>query len=175
MFKKYDSKKENFIEVITHNKNILIKNGIKNLDYISLMSYFSLSEKQFNLFESLKTVNAKYGYLSRYLLSCGRKIGISQFYLTDYYQLKEQYNRYKKLYNNIKNKDDIKQFIKDTGIELINLKKYLELYKNILKFENIESKLKHDTSLLIKMIIEKFEDTNNRKSKIYNILTNDNK
>ena len=137
------------------------------------MSYFPFDEKKYNIFISLKTNSQKYGFLVRYLMSCASSIGISEFLLTDFSNLKKHYDRYKKVYNEEKY-SDINKYFKIYGHELSSLKNYISLYDKAKHIEHLESRFRQMTNLLIKMTIEKLEENYNRKNKIYNILNEEN-
>lgn len=168
MFIKYDLKKDNLREAVTINKRILVSICILNSDYISLVSHFSMTEKEFNFFMKLKTVQERYGYLSRYLLKCCNIVKLSEHIFLDYYNAKKSYNRLLKYF---KYKDlDYKQVIEKFGVSLDKIDDYFSIYKDVLEIENSKKNLKQKTTLLIRLVVEKYYQNLTRKNKIHDIL-----
>ena len=168
MFIKFNSKEANLRDAVSTNKRILMSIGVLNSDYISLLSHFPMTEKEFNFFMKLKTIQERYGYLSRYLLKCCNIVKLSEHIFLDYYNAKKSYNR---LLKNFKYKDlDYKELINKFGVSLTKIDDYFSIYKDVLEIENSKRNLKQKTTLLIRLVVEKYYQNLSRKNKIYDIL-----
>lgn len=170
MFTKYNSKEDNFIESIRNNREILHNLGIMNSEYVSLLSHLPMNEKEFNFFITLKNTKERYGYLSRYLLKCCNKVKLSNFIIYDFYNTKKHYNKLLAMYN-FKYKDTTyKNLVQQKGIELEKLNEYFEIYTELVELENYKSILKQKTTLILRMVVEKYIENLSRKNKIYDLL-----
>ncbi len=147
---KFSSMFNNFHEVW---KKIRIIGQYNSLSFGKLLHLYPFSEKDWKIFDKLDK-NGKFGYLSKHLLRCARKAGISQTYLQRYLKHKESWKFAKRVYRLTDEKNNkLKEVVQGRNFEK-GLPMIVDMKEDHMIFMNHLNNLYHSTMDLIEATIE---------------------
>jgi hypothetical protein len=146
---------EKFIEL---RKKVRIIGEYNSYSFAKLLWIFPLSEKEWKLFDKLEK-NGKFGYLSKHLLRCARKVNVPSIYIKEYLASKNDWKFAKKYYRVTKEKQEAA------------LKKYREDHEigdslDLIKEERIFNDRKDNIYKSTANLIEAIEEISQREAKL---------